>query len=126
MSYRPPNAALLLLVLSALVNYGYEVFPLAVQADVQNVFRAVALVILGAVVLALSPCWTTVLAFAVWALEQLIVAGCSVAYILRGSPATDPGNQCTGLWHYDFNGLGVALLAGALVFALRRDSRRWP
>ena len=123
MSYRPPNAALLLLALSALVNYGYELAPLAVQADVQNVCRALVLILFGAVLLALSPCWTTAVAFVAWSLEQALVIGCSAAYIVRGSPATDPGNQCTGLLHYDFNGLGVALLTAALVFALRHDRR---
>lgn len=126
MSYRPPNAALLLLAMSAIVNYGYELAPLAVQPDVQNVCRALVLILFGAVLLALAPCWVTFVAFVVWSLEQALVIGCSVAYILRGSPATDAGNQCTGLMSYDFNGLGVAMLAGALAFALRRDSRRWP
>ena len=121
---RGPAVAVALLLVSGAMNYGYEVFPLALQADAQNAIRACVLALLAVIPLALWPCWSVLLAWVVWTLEQLLVAGCSVAYILRGSPATDSGNQCTGLLHYDFNGLGVALLVAAMIYALRQDMKR--
>ena len=63
-------------------------------------------------------------ACAAWVAEELLRAGCSLAYIYRGAPATDVGDQCTGLIRLDLNYLGVFVLSLVLVSIVRSDRYR--
>ena len=107
--------ALGLLALLAVRHYGYKAAPGWAQPDIQNVCTAAVIVTLLCRILWHVRGWHVLGVLAWFAAEELLVAGCSVAYLMRGSPATDPGDQCTGLIGLDLNRLGVFVIAILLV-----------
>ena len=107
--------ALALLALSALAHYGYKLAPMWAQPDAQNVCTAACFIALCLWVAWRVPGWPVIGACAAWVAEELLRAGCSLAYIYRGSPATEPGDQCTRQIRLDLNYLGVFVLALLLV-----------
>lgn len=112
--YSRRREVLWLLALGALVHYGYKPFPAWMQPDVQNVCIAAAFISL---VLRLAwdiRGWPAIGCCALWVAEELLRAGCSVAYLFKGAPATS-GDQCTGLLRLDLNYLGIFLLSWLLV-----------
>lgn len=113
--HRPGAVALALLVLSAVAHYGYKLAPLWAQPDAQNIGTAVAFIALTLWLAWRVPGWPVIGACAAWVAEELLRAGCSIAYIYRGAPATEPGDQCTGLIGLDLNRLGVFVIAILLV-----------
>lgn len=119
--HRPSTVALALLALSALAHYGYKLAPLWAQPDAQNIGTAITFIAFALWVAWRVPGWPVVGACAAWVGEEFLRAGCSIAYIYKGSPATEPGDQCTGLIRLDLNYLGVFVLALALVSIVRSD-----
>lgn len=114
--------AVALLALGALRHYGYKLAPLAVQADVQN--ACTALVIIAGVVYASWHMhgWLVIGIVGWWAAEELLVVLASLHYILAGSPATEAGDQMTGLIGFDLGRIGIlalAILAHATVKSYR-------
>ena len=107
--------ALGLLALLAVRHYGYKVAPAWAQPDVQNVCTAAMFIVGLCVILWRVKGWHVLGVLAWFAAEELLVAGCSVAYLTRGSPATDAGDQCTGLIGFDLNRLGVFIISLLLV-----------
>lgn len=109
----------MLLALGMLEHYGYKIAPGWAQADVQNICRAAVQSVL---LLWLSWRWASwhvigVLGYLL--AEQALVIGCSGAYIALGSPATLPGDQCTGLIGFDLGSIGVFVASCLLVWILR-------
>ncbi len=115
----PGAVALGLLALSAVAHYGYKLAPLWAQPDAQNIGTAVCFIAFALWVSWRSPGRPVICACAAWVGEELLRAGCSIAYIVRGAPATEPGDQCTGLIRLDLNYLGVFMLALVLVATVR-------
>lgn len=113
------STALALLVMSAVAHYGYKLAPLWAQPDAQNVGTAVTFIAFTLWVAWRSPGWPVIGACAAWVAEELLRAGCSIAYLYRGSPATEPGDQCTGLIRLDLNYAGVFVLSLVLVSIVR-------
>ena len=106
-----------------MAHYGYKLAPLWAQPDAQNIGTAFAFIVLCLWVAWRVPGWPVIGACAAWVAEELLRAGCSIAYIVRAAPATEPGDQCTGLIRLDLNYLGVFILAFLLVSTVRID--RW-
>jgi hypothetical protein len=94
------------------------------QADAWNVLGAFArLCLVGAVVWRLKS--RLVLFVALWwAFEELMVIGCSLAYI--ASPwVVEPGQaQCSALLQFDIGRIGLLIAAGLLWLAVRSDSAK--
>ena len=100
-------------------HYGYKLAPDWAQPDVQNACRAVVQSVL---ILWLSwrwKSWQVVGVVSYMLAEQILVAGCSGMYLWLGSPATLPGDQCTGLIGFNLNSIGVFVASCLLVWILR-------
>jgi hypothetical protein len=117
-----------LICLGILVHYGWAWFPAEHQAHAFNALGAFARAcLLLAVVWKLRSALAAFVA-AWWVCEELMVAGCSVAYIV--SPwEIEPGQaQCSALLQFDLGRIGVfavAFLVAATVKVARcADSER--
>jgi len=109
--------ALWLLLLGAVVHYGYALAPEAMQARIWNIGGS-----FGRAALILALVWrvrdVVVLAVAGWwLLEESLVMGCNTAYLIAPWPID--GAACSGLLTLDFGKVGIAAVALLLV-AIRR------
>lgn len=103
--------AAVLLALCALRHYGYKAWPTALQADAQNVCTALMFIAGVGYIAWHQRGLLVLLAVALWAAEELQVAGCSVWVMLHGAPASVPGDQCTGILGFDLGRVGIFALA---------------
>jgi hypothetical protein len=111
-----------LICLGVLVHYGWAWFPAEHQANAWNALGAFARAcLLLAVVWKLKSALAAFVA-AWWVCEELMVAGCSVAYIV--SPwNVEPGQaQCSALLQFDLGRIGV--LAVCFLVAATVNSAR--
>ena len=118
-NHRHAVYCLALIGLGVLVHYGWALAPVEHQAQVWNACGGFARL---ALVLALA--WRVrsfpVLLVALWwACEELLVIGCSVAYIV--SPwQIDPGQaQCSALLQFDLGRIGVFVAIFLLALAVK-------
>lgn len=106
--------ALALLGLGLAVHYGYRLAPPEHRADIWNACGAIARVILLSASVWRVRSRLVLLVAAWWACEELLAAGCSVAYIVRPWPVDVGADQCSALAGFDLGRIGM-LVASALV-----------
>ncbi len=109
-----------LLLLGALLHYGWAFVPAEHQAQAWNALGAFA-----RACLLVSLVWhiRSVLVLAVagwWLAEEAMVAGCSLAYIARPWEVAPGQAQCSALLSLDLGRLGVVAVACIALIALRR------
>lgn len=109
--------AVLLLLGTWCVFYGWGHAPPALQADVWNIGGGLGrLLLLTLVVLAYRG--APVLAAALWwAVEDLQVIGCGLLWLVEGPWPTDTGSRCSDRWgvHFALIGLWAGTLAAWVV-----------
>jgi len=112
------SAAVALLALGASLHYGWSLFQPEHQAQVWNAAGAVARVsLLGAAVWHIRS--TAVLLVALWWMcEELLVAGCSIAFILKPWHINPGEAQCSALFQIDLGQIG-ALIVAVLLLSIR-------
>lgn len=108
-----------LIALGVLVHYGWAVVPAEHQAQVWNAAGGFARLCL---VLALA--WRVrglpmLMTAAWWAAEEMMVVGCSLAYIV--SPwLVEPGQaQCSALLQFDLGRAGILVMVFAMLATVR-------
>jgi hypothetical protein len=118
------RAAVGLLALGVALHYGWALVPAEHAAQVWNAC--------GAVVRAALLAWVVcriahplVLAVAAWWLaEEVMVAGCSVAYIVRPWTVLAGQAQCSSLFGLDIGTMGALAIMG-LIGCIAVMSSRW-
>jgi hypothetical protein len=105
-----------------LVHYGWEWFPAEHQAQAWNALGAFARLVgvsiaawfLQSTVARLAAFW--------WACEELMVIGCSVAYIVSPWTVPDGQAQCSALLQFDLGRIGICAAVFILCLAVKADS----
>ena len=108
-----------LLALLVALHYGYTMFE---PADRANAWNAAGAVARAALLIALAWRWRgPVLAVVAWWLaEEAMVAGCSVAYIIKPWAVAAGQDQCSALLHFDVAKVGAAVILGLLAYIIFR------
>ena len=108
------GAAIIVLAACAIRHYGYTLAPAADRADWANA--------IGALMLMVTPLyaawrWRSPLVWAAaawWVVEEAMIVGCSLAYIVQPWVVLEGQDQCSALIGFDLGKLGAAILAGVL------------
>ena len=114
----PVYRAVAALGVGVALHYGWNLVPPEHQAQAWN---AAGAVVRAALVSALL--WRTRYAVPVvawWVAEELLVAGCSLAYIASPWPIGDGEAQCQPLFPLDLGRLGILLAALVLAVTLSK------
>lgn len=109
-----------LLALLAAMHYSYM---LAAPGDAAQWFNAAGAITRAALLLALARRWRGVVLWVVawWLAEEAMVAGCSVAYIVKPWAVLAGQDQCSALLHFDIAKLGAMVLALLLAISIKRS-----
>lgn len=110
---------LALIGLAVVVHYGWAFVPAEHQAQAWNAFGA-----FGRLCLLVAVVWRfrsliVLLAALWWAAEELMVMGCSVAYIVSPWEVLPGEAQCSALLQFDLGRIGALALAVLLVASVR-------
>jgi len=122
------GAAFALIGLGALVHYGWALAPVEHQAQVFNACGAFArLVLMLACVGVLwrvygRPAVLLLWIAAWWACEELLVAGCSLAYIASPWEVAPGDAQCSALLQFDIGRIGVFVVVCLLTATVKVSS----
>lgn len=111
-----------LLALLVALHYGYVIFEPADRAQAWNIAGAVAR---SALLIALAWNWRgpVLLVVAWWLAEELMVAGCSAAYIIKPWTIAVGQDQCSALIHFDLAKVGSVVIISLLAYTyFRRPS----
>lgn len=110
------HIAIGLLALGVARHYGYL---LADQADHADIWNAAGAVTLAAMLIALAWRWRgpVLLVVAWWVAEEVMVAGCSLAYMVQPWIVGPGQDQCSALIGLDISKISAAVIA-ALAFSL--------
>ena len=103
--------AVVLLVLCAVLHYGWALFPPHLQAGVWNVLGSfVRVVLLGMVVWHVrSPFVLTLSGW--WFIEEALVIGCNTAYMIDPWQREPGEAMCYSLLHFDLGKIGASVMA---------------
>lgn len=113
------GAAVALLLVGGLAQFGWHHAPAAAQADVWNASQALlVLVLLAMVVNAYRSAWTWAAA-ALLGAWQLLTAGCSLAYLWKPWPVEPGQEQCSAALNVPLGAIGGWLLVLLIVGAAR-------
>lgn len=122
MRERDALLAVVLLAVGAIHHYGWALYPADVAPQIWNVTgAAVRLGLLAALLWRARGVALAVGAW--WAAEELLVIGCSVAYIVKPWEVPDGSAQCSSLLGYDLGKIGALVLAVLVVALLRHPSK---
>jgi hypothetical protein len=114
-----------LIGLGALVHYGWAFFPAQHQADAFNALGAFGRLVLmlffvGVLWLVYGrPALILLCVAAWWACEELMVIGCSVAYIVSPWEVKPNEAQCSALLQFDLGRLGVFVVVCLLASTVK-------
>ena len=110
-----------LLALLVALHYGYALFD---PGDRANAWNAAGAVVRAALLIALAWRWRgPVLAVVAWWLaEEAMVAGCSVAYIIKPWTVAAGQDQCSALLHFDIAKIGAAVIVVLLAYTFDRHT----
>ena len=117
------GAALVVLAACAVRHYAYTLAPAADRADWANAIGALMLMIAPLYAAWRWPSPLVWAAAALWVIEEAMIVGCSVAYIIRPWVVPEGQDQCSALLGFELGKLGAAVLAGvlgAIVLARRK------
>lgn len=105
-----------LLSLMVALHYGYVIFDPADRAQAWNIAGAVAR---SALLIALAWKWRGPVLWVVawWLAEELMVAGCSAAYIIKPWIVAAGQDQCSALIHFDLAKVGAAVILLLLAYS---------
>lgn len=113
------------MALGAALHYGWALVPVQHQAQVWNACGAAVRAILLLLLAWRVRSWFVVAVVAWWLCEELMVAGCSIAYIVRPWPIPKGQAQCSALLQFDIGKAGIvvlcALLASVKLYRVRND-----
>lgn len=113
------GAAVALLLVGGLAQFGWHHAPEQAQADVWNASQALlVLVLLAMVASAYRSAWTWAAA-ALMGAWQLMTAGCSLAFMVKPWPVEPGGEQCSAALNVPLGAIGAWLLVLAVVGAAR-------
>lgn len=101
-----------LLALGSTLFYGWALVPAEHQAQVWNICGATARVALLCFVLRYVPSWWVLAVGLWWTAEEMMVIGCSVAYIVKPWEIPDGQAQCSSLLGADIGKAGIAIVSG--------------
>ena len=108
-----------LIGLGVLVHYGWAWFPVEHHAQAWNAFGALArLLAVAALGFALRGTVAR-LACMWWAAEEILVIGCSSAYMISPWDVPPGEAQCSALMGFDLGRIGIAAAILALLVAVR-------
>jgi hypothetical protein len=109
----------LLLAVCAARHYGWKLSPGDWQADAWNILGAAAIVTLAWRLLAADQTRAGAWCFAALAVHELLVAGCSAAWLAWGPWTVPPGvSQCSAAIGFDADKLAAVVVMLALVRAV--------
>lgn len=120
------GAAIALIGLGALVHYGWSFAPAEHQAQIWNACGAFGRLVLmlffvGVLWLAYGrPALILLCVAAWWACEELMVIGCSLAYIVSPWEVRQGEAQCSALLQFDLGRLGVFVVVCLLAASVQR------
>lgn len=117
---REHSAALGLVAAVLVVFYSWALVPPTVAGQWWNICGALARIGLLVALLWHSRGWV-LLAGAWWVAEDVMVAGCSAAFMVRPWPVAPGEAQCSALLGYDLGSLGVVMGAGLAWLIVRRS-----
>jgi len=113
------------MALGAALHYGWALVPVQHQAQVWNACGAAVRAILLLLLVWRVRSWFVVAVAAWWLCEELMVAGCSIAYIISPWPIPKGQAQCSALLQFDIGKAGIvvlcALLASVKLYRVRND-----
>ena len=118
------GAAVAVLAACAIRHYGYTLAPDADRAHWWNVIGALMMMAAPAYAAWHWPGRLVWAAAAWWLLEEAMVVGCSLAYIVRPWAVADGQDQCSALLGFDLGKISAVVMACILVaiFAARRKN----
>lgn len=114
---------LFLMVIGVALHYGWPLVPVEHQAQAWNILGAAARLALLTVVVSRYRSWPMLLVGIWWAAEELLVIGCSAAYIVAPWDIPPGQAQCYAIFHYDLGKIGAMAITCLLGWIATRSSR---
>ena len=114
------GAAVVVLAACVARHYGYTLAPDSDRAHWWNITGALLMMVLPVYAAFRWPSRLVWAAAAWWLIEELMVVGCSLAYIVRPWPVVPGQDQCSALLGFDLGKVGALVIAGVVLAIIVR------